>query len=519
MATQITVFDGARCIGGSKIHVLTDGVSFFLDFGMNFGSYGKYFEEFVQPRTARGIHDLWVLNLIPHLQGIYRKDIFPADLDVGGAPDIKVNAIFVSHAHLDHTGNVGLLDPAIPLYASGLTAAIVKAMQDCGQASIESEIAYSSPRDAAACDARAIATVRSAPCQGRLVKIVDENIDFTKFNEFWAQTFSSKKIEQVPLSAASAKVENVSFRAFPVDHSIFGASAYAFETPEGWIAYSGDMRLHGIRGDLTLRFVEELTALKPRALIIEGTNISEEKGATEDEVYVNCKEAAIKAQNNLIIADFGPRNIERLEIFLQIAREANRVLLVSVKDAFLLYAMHSTDQTVPDVLGDPNLGIFDEIKATMNLWEKSFVRVRYAEKFVSAQKIAQNQGDFILAFSFFDLKHLLDVMPNDGVYIYSSSEAFSEEMEFDIRRLKNWLDFFGIKPVGFDIGAKDELIFLKGYHASGHISGDELIEVIKTIQPEILIPVHTEKPELFAERLAGEPIDVCMPRQGVPISI
>jgi ribonuclease J len=123
-----------------------------------------------------------------------------------------------------------------------------------------------------------------------------------------------------------------------------------------------------------------------------------------------------------------------------------------------------------------------------------------------------------MAFSFFDLKHLLDIMPDGGIYIYSSSEAFSEEQEIDIRRLKNWLDFFKIEPVGFTVSDEDEIDFIKGYHASGHISGGELIEVINSVKSKILIPVHTEKPELFKAKLAGEPIEVRLPQESIPIS-
>ena len=110
-------------------------------------------------------------------------------------------------------------------------------------------------------------------------------------------------------------------------------------------------------------------------------------------------------------------------------------------------------------------------------------------------------------------------MPEEGIYVYSTSEAFSEEMEIDVRRLKNWLDFFRIKPVGFDVNRRGQLEFTKGYHASGHISGDELIEVVNRIKPQILIPVHTEKPELFREKLSGEPIEVRLPEEGIPIKL
>ena len=36
-------------------------------------------------------------------------------------------------------------------------------------------------------------------------------------------------------------------------------------------------------------------------------------------------------------------------------------------------------------------------------------------------------------------------------------------------------------------------------HASGHASGDEILVMIKEINPKELITIHTEHPELFKE--------------------
>jgi hypothetical protein len=50
---------------------------------------------------------------------------------------------------------------------------------------------------------------------------------------------------------------NCSFNqcCFPVGHSIPGA--WGIETTSGWVIYSGDLRLHGKRADLTRRFIKE----------------------------------------------------------------------------------------------------------------------------------------------------------------------------------------------------------------------------------------------------------------------
>ena len=74
---KITVYDGTQTIGGSKIHVGDGKNGLFLDFGMNFAKYARYYEEFISERPSRGIHDLWRLGLIPRLN-VYRKDLILA---------------------------------------------------------------------------------------------------------------------------------------------------------------------------------------------------------------------------------------------------------------------------------------------------------------------------------------------------------------------------------------------------------------------------------------------------------
>ena len=97
------------------------------------------------------------------------------------------------------------------------------------------------------------------------------------------------------------------------------------------------------------------------------------------------------------------------------------------------------------------------------------------------------------------------------MWIYSSCEAFNEEMEIDMQRLRNWLDHFGMTFVGGQDQEHDAC-----FHVSGHASGGDLMEIARTIRPRKLIPVHTEHPEVYAETL-GDKCEVVMPEVGVPI--
>ena len=114
---EITIFDGINSIGGNKIHIQHENNGIFLDFGMNYKKYNEYYEEFLKDRTTRGIHDQISLGMIPPLN-IYRKDLIPSDLDISSFRDLNVDAILISHAHMDHCSNISFIDGNIPICGS-----------------------------------------------------------------------------------------------------------------------------------------------------------------------------------------------------------------------------------------------------------------------------------------------------------------------------------------------------------------------------------------------------------------
>ncbi len=60
----------------------------------------------------------------------------------------------------------------------------------------------------------------------------------------------------------------------------------------------------------------------------------------------------------------------------------------------------------------------------------------------------------------------------------------------------HWLDLLKITPYGFKM-EKNKLTFEKGYHSSGHASLAVLEKVVDDVDPDVIIPVHTEKDTWF----------------------
>ena len=472
---KIEVLDGKNTIGGTKILIGDKDVSFFLDFGKNFKTYSLYFEEFLSPRTLAGIYDLWKLNLIPKIKNIYREDIFPPYLNEEKR-FVNLIGIFLSHAHIDNSGYISLIKEDIPIITSSITKKFLKSIEIVNpelfnQFTLIKKRFWNDDFD-------------EKICLSEKKKKKNENCNESNEIERKFLEINNEKYED--------KLEKIKFVSFKTDHSIFGSLGFFIEMNGIGIAYTGDIRFHGKNSEYSYIFVNELKKLKPTILITEGTRLkSERENKKEEDVYKSSLKVINDYKGKIVVADFGPRNIERLETFLKIAKETKRYLLITYKDALLLDLIR--DQF--NIIDDENIFIIHEKKSDDRKYLKH-LKDRYRNKIITPKLINQNLGNFIICYSFYDLVNLIDLEIDDGAYIYSTSEAFTEEQEIDIKRLFNWLNHFNLTPFGLKIDG-EKPIFSGDYHSSGHASFSDIIWMINEINPEFILPVHTENLEEF----------------------
>ncbi|MFZ5768633.1 MAG: MBL fold metallo-hydrolase [Bacillota bacterium] len=578
MPVSVTCYGGIGEIGGNKI-LLEDGQHrLFFDFGRSFGLYGDYFDGvFVKERTGRGLLDPIGVGIIPPLEGLYRDDLLPCldpaqiterveehtdergrsktrrvlERDTASAyedfwsrfrnapgyRDLRregpaVDAILISHAHLDHTGELNFVRPEISTCSTRTTAFIAKAMQDSGRPSTTG-VVYVNPQTLQESgllkgDERQGYTWRSwAFLDGDPGGETDPSGPFSSPRSFWDWR-PMKQNAPAPQPPPGKVPPGMSW--WPLDHSVFGAAGFAVETSAGPVAYTGDLRFHGREGTLSRQFVEELCRMRPTALICEGSRVDSSRTVTEGEVAERCLQAVRAAAGRIVVADFGPRNVERLNTFGEIARLTGRRLLVQPKDAYLLAAIRLTAPgAVPDPAEETWLAVYDDPKGRQGRWEQ-VTRDKHGASLVGPREVKDSPGEYILALSLWDVADLLDVehllggVPG-GVYIYSNSQAYDDEQRVDLVRLWNWIRRFGMEPVGLTLARRDRLgkpsrvETVPGYHASGHASGQELLEAVTAIRPKYLIPVHTERPRWWARSLTHTGIRVRIPAYGRPIPL
>lgn len=451
---NLVFYGGVNEIGGNKILISDDGTNIFLDFGMSFGKRGKFFEEFLTPRTANGIGDFLAMNLIPDIKGIYRQDLMEHLGRKSNPPEVQ--GVFLSHAHADHANYVSFLHQQIPIYCGETCRLILDAVEEQSQRTIENEVVCFKKRPLYRGDYKKLPIQR-------------------KFHTF--------------RTGDKIKIDSVEIEPVHVDHSVPGAYGMLIHTSEGTVVYTGDLRMHGLHSEMTKDFIDRAKNENPIALITEGTRIDiDNKNESEKKIYHTSRNQIEKCRN-LSIVDFNFKDVDRFTTFYKIAKDVGKKLVISFKHACFLerYARDPKLET-PDI-SDDNILILKPKRLTGTYIDEDYTdpyikkRLDYPN-IIKAEEIAKNPNDYMVVLNFYYFNTLIDLNPKGGVYIHSLSEPFNEEMEISYNRMMNWIDFFNLK-------------FFQS-HCSGHICGKDLKKLIEEIHPKSLYPIHTEHPEMFS---------------------
>jgi len=391
---HVSFWGGVGVIGSSKILIEQNQWRVLLDFGLDFSPGKGLFRGPIAPRPGHILEDRLRTGGAPWLPHVYRSDAI-ANLDLPGGSDQRT-ALFITHCHLDHIGLTGWVDPDIPIYASPDTVRMIDALTKA-----------------------------------------DDGVEGGK--------------PAIHPMADGETVIHGPFRItrYPVDHDVIGASGYAVETEDGTLAFTGDIRLHGRHPDKSMAFAEAVHGA--RALVIEGTTLSfgfqraERPETVVDELF----DQALSQTPGLVLMTLYPRNIERVQMFLDIARRHGRTICWPDPIAAFLRAID-----IPDI-------------------------TRLDDSIIS--EVRRHPEAYVVQLSPPEIPMLLDLPVGPGaVFLHANGEPLGPfDPTWDV--LQDWLQY--THTPFWSIGS------------GGHATPDDLNTLVELIAPEILFPLHSLEPD------------------------
>ena len=450
---NITAYGGVDHIGGNKV-LLEDGdTRIFLDFGEPFNMKDEFFVDWLMPRESRtGLKDYFFFDLMPQIKGLYgEKWLKDTDLKYSKP---EFDAIFVSHMHFDHAMHLKFVDDKVPVYLGAAADAIRQSWEATGGTNIS-------------------------------------------FGDHDFKTFRT---------GSKIKIGSVEVEPIHVDHSVPGAYGFLVHTSAGCVVYTGDLRLHGPRSDMTREFVNRAAAEKPIALISEGTRVSPNdprEDLSEKEVEEKARKL-VAGNKKLAIVSFYPKDVDRMRTYRDVAKATGRKFVVSTKVAHLLESLKDDRRiSVPDPMTDPNMLVYVRQGMSRPLpHDKRFKdMLGRNDHVVCCDDVAKRQGQLIFQTDIMQLTELIDILPSPGsLFIRSKSEPFEED---DVQEeiLQNW-----IKRLNLDFHHA---------HASGHANMEEIFDIVRRIGPKVVVPVHTEHADMFMK--CGRAVRCPVARKSIPL--
>lgn len=275
-----------------------------------------------------------------------------------------------------------------------------------------------------------------------------------------------------------------------MDHSAYGAMAFLVEAEGKKIFYSGDFRGHGRKKKL----FEDLLANPPKeidVLLMEGTMMGRqsEMAQTEEDLEREiADEARVRDGMKLFICS--GQNVDRLVTFYRAAVRSDATLILDLYAANILYELDRKSLPIP-TNGHKNIKIlfthhFMRRLSAQNL-KAWYERWRSFE--IDAKGLQRLGRKAFVLYRDSSLNELEKAgIPKDSVMFYSMWSQYTLEPSFD--RTRAFMDRHGIT--------------FKEFHTSGHAILPDLKRFSDAINPEVIVPIHTEYPDEYRRHFGNK---------------
>jgi ribonuclease J len=398
---KICIHRGASEIGGSCVEISTSTTKVLIDIGLQL-----YGEEAFLPSTS-GVLD----------------------------------AVLISHPHMDHYGLIDCLSKNVPVYSGELSRRLIQASR----------------------------LFTNKPLLER------EFIHFKSWEVF--------------------EIGDLKITPYLVDHSAADAYAFLIEGHGKRVFYSGDFRGHGRKAKL----FDKIISAPPKSidtLLMEGTTIQRGQSEFPDEKSVEefllTKMRATESPCFLLCSS---QNIDRLVSAYRACLRSERIFVVDIYTAWILKEVSTISERTPTIdwkkvrvlsKGRTAASHYKVVKSNQDYFDRFVFDLYRKDNGVTVMDLSENPSRYLIKNSYVE-QIFKEIKCKQMTLFYSMWKGYLEE-EFN--------------PKGYERFQKMQEslnIDFRYVHSGGHAALDDLKRFADAIKPEILLPIHTEHAESFSE--------------------
>lgn len=330
-----------------------------------------------------------------------------APLHIPGVTDAngRCDAVLFTHYHGDHTGQMLRIRPDIPLYAGALAKDIMRLSS-----------AHSWKKDEVLC----------------------------------------KRIETILTFSAGMPflIGDIQITPFGIDHSAVDSYLFLIEADGKCILYTGDFRLHGVRGKTMDKILDRRIG-KVDAIITEGTTVSRTDGKTVTEWELQARVRNYLQQYKYVFVLCATTNLDRI---FALARAVPRGKYCICDDY---------QKMLVETVSKHWSGISSFYEMPKLLSFKHHPPARFAE--LGGLMFVRANSKFGAIICQYD--------PAQSILLYSMWDGYRTKPGSTIP------DFLALTDTWETL------------HTSGHASPEDLRHVIEKADPQLVIPMHTDAPQ------------------------
>ena len=249
-------------------------------------------------------------------------------------------------------------------------------------------------------------------------------------------------------------IGNIHIRPLVIDHSAVDSYMFVIEAEGKRVLYTGDFRMHGLRHHILEKLVNTYIG-EVDVLITEGTSLSRDADECISEAAVLEDISSYIQDGKYVFLMCSSTNIDRI-MGIWHNMPTDKVLICDA------YQKRILDTVINNVYYESSLYRRHDSPLVLN--KGPYPKYYMDHGFVSLVRGTE-----------YFISHIKEFPKDDVRIIYSMWTGYIEE-NLSLKNLLNTYPFYIC-------------------HASGHVSKDDLVQLIELVDPGIVIPVHTDIPE------------------------